>query len=374
MNAVTNRTLSCAAVLRLAVCGLVAVPVMASAAPPPEVAEIDGAISAAVEAFYRSRDGRPIWFTQNSGNAATQLLTLLATADADGIDENKFEPGSLLVALRAALKGEDDEVQRAELAFSQAFVSYAWELQRDPKVGVIYVDADLKPSRSDAAKLLAAAAEAPSLDDYVRQLGWMNAIYGQLRQVVIRNTDMSAQQRHLLSVNLQRARALPPVSGRYVLVNTANQRLYMYDRGSVVDEMRVVVGKANAQTPLMNAYIRFALLNPYWNVPSDLTARLAPKVRRLGTAYLKQQRYQVVSDFGPKPRIIDPATINWDDVAAGELRIQMRQLPGVANSMGRIKFMFPNSQGVWLHDTPTMELFGRPIRLQSAGCIRLEDA
>lgn len=74
--------------------------------------------------------------------------------------------------------------------------------------------------------------------------------------------------------------------------------------------MKVVAGRANAQTPLMNAYIRFAVLNPYWNVPSDLTARLAPNVLERGMSYLDQQGYQVVADFSDRPRILDPNTID----------------------------------------------------------------
>ena len=81
-----------------------------------------------------------------------------------------------------------------------------------------------------------------------------------------------------------------------------------------------------------------------------------------------------MSDFSPNPTIIDAGKVDWKAVAAGKIAVQLRQLPGPSNSMGRVKFMFPNSQGVWLHDTPSRELFANAARLESAGCVRLEDA
>jgi murein L,D-transpeptidase YcbB/YkuD len=149
----------------------------------------------------------------------------------------------------------------------------------------------------------------------------------------------------------------------------------MYENGEVVDSMRVVVGKPIYPTPMMAAYIRFANLNPYWYVPPDLAAeRIAPNVVKLGLPYLQRQGYEVVSDFVEHPDIIDPTTIDWQAVADGKQKVLIRQLPGPHNSMGRIKFMFPNSEGVYLHDNPERELFEQAARLYSGGCVRLEAA
>ena len=125
----------------------------------------------------------------------------------------------------------------------------------------------------------------------------------------------------------------------------------------------------------MTAYVRFASLNPYWFVPPDLAAeRIAPKVVKQGLGYLNDLGYQVLSDWAPNAQIIDPKTIDWKAVAAGKAEVLMRQLPGPHNSMGRMKFMFPNEAGVYLHDNPERELFKEAARLYSGGCVRLEDA
>ncbi len=315
-----------------------------------------------------------MWFGAASGDARGQLLRLINTAKVDGLNAEDFEIAVLLGAVRQAESGDPAAVKRAETLFSRIFVTYARALQRDPKVGIIYVDSDLKPAPTPPIMLLEQAAAASSLADYVRNLGWMNPIYRQLREALVQRDAADIRGTHQLALNLERARALPGPSERYVLVNTADQRLTMYERGKPVGQMKIVVGRTDAQTPLMNAYIRFAVMNPYWNVPADLTAKLAPKILKRGKAYLNEQGYQVVSSFDDGARVLDPAAIDWKAVASGKLAVPMRQKPGPANSMGKIKYMFPNTQGVWLHDTPSREHFAKDVRLVSSGCVRLQDA
>ena len=90
---------------------------------------------------------------------------------------------------------------------------------------------------------------------------------------------------------------------------------------------------------------------------ADISARkLAPKVLKEGRAYLNRQGYQVLSSWGENAKVIDPMTIDWKAVVAGKAYVRMRQKPGPANSMGKMKFMFPNKQGIWLHDTPEKDV------------------
>ena len=94
-----------------------------------------------------------------------------------------------------------------------------------------------------------------------------------------------------MRINLERVRDLPAGKGRYIVVNAAAQRLFMYENGEAVDSMRVVVGKPVYPTPMMSAYVRFASLNPYWFVPPDLAAeRIAPNVLKQGASYLDRLR------------------------------------------------------------------------------------
>jgi len=325
--------------------------------------------------FYRLRNNAPLWLSPGAGDSAQQLISLLSSANLDGLYPDKYHVADLQKAIDAARDGKKKAVEKAEQELSDAFVSYVGDLVRDPNIGIIYVDPQLRPKPPSPLAALLNAAAAPSLGDYVRNLGWMHPYYAELRHALANHQYADEHQRQLLTLNLERARALPAGKHRYVVVNAAQQRLYMFEDGRVVDSMVVVVGKPKYPTPLITAYIRFASLNPYWFVPPDLAAeRIAPNVLKRGLRYLDNLGYQVLSDWDENPTIIDPKTIDWKAVADGKVEVRIRQLPGPHNSMGRMKFMFPNEAGVYLHDNPERELFTEASRLYSGGCVRLEDA
>lgn len=181
----------------------------------------------------------------------------------------------------------------------------------------------------------------------------------------------------LAMINLERARRLPGPSepGRYVLVDAGGARLYMYDDGKLQDSMKVIVGKSASATPMMAGLIRYASINPYWNVPTDLAQTLiAPRVLAEGLGHVKAERYQILDGWAHDAAVVDPAAVDWAAVASGKQEIRVRQLPGRGNSMGEIKFMMPNDYGIYLHDTPDKALFKSDDRWLSNGCIRVENA
>ena len=166
-----------------------------------------------------------------------------------------------------------------------------------------------------------------------------------------------------------------PERGRYVLVDAASARLFMIEDGRVRDTMRVIVGKPAAATPALRSTLHYATLNPYWHVPVDLAQTLiAPRVLKDGAAYLAEKGYEVVSNFGANAQALPADSVDWAAVAAGKAKVHVRQRPGPANSMGQMKFDLPQSDGIYLHDTPKKELFAQADRNLSNGCVRLEDA
>jgi len=204
----------------------------------------------------------------------------------------------------------------------------------------------------------------------------MNPLYLALRQswTMARAKDPNAAITALLRNNMERARALPPDLGqRYILVNPAAEHLWMYANGKPQDDMRVVVGKLTEPTPSLIGLIRYALFNPYWNVPPDLVRdKIAPKVLEHGLGYFADQHFQALDGFKPNAAVLDPARIDWKAVASGAQTLRVRQLPGTHNMMGTVKFMLPNPLGIYLHDTPMRGLFGDASRTDSAGCVRLQ--
>jgi murein L,D-transpeptidase YcbB/YkuD len=332
---------------------------------------------AAIAQFYDARDGAPMWLDGGQQDAAFRLLDLLATSQVDGVDSRQFNLRALHRAVRRAA-GDRNAAMRTDRMLSEAFVRYVSAVRAvGPSNEWTIVDREAVPRAPQASALLRQAAAMGSLTSFIDTMPWMHENYAGLRRALIdaeRTRDSLTASK--LRLNLDRVRMLPaPGPQRYVMVNSAAQRLYMYENGKVVDWMRVVVGKPAQPTPMMAAMIRYTAVNPYWNLPSDLVAeRIAPNVVKLGLPYLRDKGYVVLSDWSDQATRVDPSTIDWKAVLAGRTEIRMRQNPGPANAMGRMKFMFPNKAGVYLHDTPNKELLDEPGRLLSAGCVRLEDA
>lgn len=179
-----------------------------------------------------------------------------------------------------------------------------------------------------------------------------------------------------IPIDLPEERDAPiPVMGRLILVDAASAKLFMIEDGTVVDSMRVIVGKPSAATPMLQSRISYATVNPYWHVPVDLARTLiAPNVLEKGSSYLDERGYEVVSRFAEDAEVLSAEAVDWQAVADGREEVYVRQRPGPANSMGRIKFGFPNGDGIFLHDTPRKALFEEEDRSLSNGCVRLEDA
>jgi murein L,D-transpeptidase YcbB/YkuD len=157
-----------------------------------------------------------------------------------------------------------------------------------------------------------------------------------------------------IAANLERYRWMPRDLGtRYILVNVPQFYLHAFDSGQKVLDMKVIVGQEYQEkaTPVFSDSMEFVVFRPYWNVtPGIAEKEIFPK-EASNPGYLAANNMEVYNDHG---------------------RRAVRQLPGPKNSLGLVKFMFPNDFNIYLHDTPNDELFKKDIRAFSHGCIRLE--
>ena len=153
---------------------------------------------------------------------------------------------------------------------------------------MIYESAALAPVVPTARAALEAAAAAASLEHYVAEMRWMHPLYAPMREAM-EDPRFSESQRRQIWTNLARIRAIPAMpQGRHILVDAASARLWMYEDGRPVDSMKVVVGKPELQTPMMAGFVRYAILNPYWNMPDDLVRNnIAANVLDQGVGYLQ---------------------------------------------------------------------------------------
>ena len=176
-----------------------------------------------------------------------------------------------------------------------------------------------------------------------------------------------------IRLNLERARWLPQdFSDRYVLVNIAGYSAGFYENETLKDKTKIVVGKYHQQTPVFSGSMSYAVINPYWNIPESIVREeIAPKMRE-DKNYLASKNMEVVDGWDEEPSVIDADKIDWDDLPT-TLDFRVRQKPGPTNSLGHIKFMFPNEYNVYLHDSPAESLFNETKRAFSHGCIRLAE-
>jgi murein L,D-transpeptidase YcbB/YkuD len=152
----------------------------------------------------------------------------------------------------------------------------------------------------------------------------------------------------------------------FLLVDIAGFKLHLYRNRKQIWTTRVQVGKPYHATPVFKSTMKYLVLNPTWTIPPGiLKNETLPSVRE-DPDYLKNRNMSVITSSGD---VVDPSTIDWGE----PFRYLIRQEPGPGNALGRVKFIFPNEHHVYLHDTPSQELFNRSGRAFSHGCIRVQD-
>jgi murein L,D-transpeptidase YcbB/YkuD len=311
----------------------------AAAQAPRGTGDISSALRGAdidhreIRQFYQARGFRPLWVRDGElAPEAFRLLELIDSADLDGIDPRRLRPAKLEAALRRADDGSPRDLARAEVALSEAFANYVQATRRPIAPEIRYESEALAPVVPTKKAALDAAAAAPSLTRYFQSMAWMHPLYAQLREALA-NPGLDDDQDALLRINMERVRAIPAnPSNRYVLVDAASSRLWMYENGKIRDTMRVVVGKPDQQTPMMAGFIRHAITNPYWNVPPDLVqTKIAPAVLKEGVRHLKANRYEILSDWTPSAKVLSPASrapAARQDQFNGRCQVHVSQRPG----------------------------------------------
>lgn len=154
---------------------------------------------------------------------------------------------------------------------------------------------------------------------------------------------------------------------RYIRVNIPEFSLYFVDSNTVKSKHRVVVGAYKTQTPEFQATMRRMVTNPFWHVPYSISSTEILYGARKDSAYFNKRGYKIFKS-GEQ---VDPKTVDWSSVRQGNFPYRVRQNGGGGNSLGRIKFLFPNVHSVFVHDTPSKRLFANDVRAYSHGCVRL---
>jgi murein L,D-transpeptidase YcbB/YkuD len=173
-----------------------------------------------------------------------------------------------------------------------------------------------------------------------------------------------------IRVNLERARwILHALKGRFVLVDIAGFNVYLFDDDRLLWSARVQVGKPYRKTPVFRDEISYLEFNPTWTIPPTILNRdILPAVKK-NPRYLQERNIRLLDQKG---KTVDSGTMDWSLYPNRPFPYTLRQDPGPDNALGQVKFMFPNSHMVYLHDTPSKSLFAKTSRTSSSGCIRVE--
>jgi len=316
-----------------------------------------------------------IWFRSGAADpAVNQLVAILKRAPFDGLATGPQLAAQVETSVAQAQSGNPQDVANAERVLSSAWVAYVQQVKR-PTTGMIYAYPVLQPRGSQPELILLTAAGAPSLSAYLAQVSNVNPIYSQLRDTAWTEAQASGNLTPdpRLLANLDRVRSIP-ATGRFLVVDAGTSMLTLYENGAPIDSMKVITGTSELPTPLIASYMYYITYNPYWHAPDHLVRKtIAPNVLKLGLNYFKSHGYDVIEDWS-SDKVVDPKSIDWKAAASGSLHLKIRQDPGPLNSMGILKFPFPNPEDIYLHDTPDHSKFAFTNRNLSNGCVRVEDA
>ncbi len=351
----------------------------------------------AIAAFYAGRAYAPLWVSENGlTDAARSALKQLRRASDDGLSMSAF---ALPRDLGSGL--DPDAIAEAETTVASAVVAYA-EQATGSRVVPSHVSPLIfaRPSVVDPGIALAETAfardPAQRLADFNPPQQGYRALRDELKRldapgvaqrrpralsadldpdplldlqdegaprrikralnahiypasVSPASTGATARQRAAILANMEMWRWEPRDMGeRRIEVNLADFSLAVLDGDRVIHQARVIVGKPETPTPIFSNVMRYVLINPSWQVPDSIIKK--EMMSKLGA--LSRRGYEVKSVDG---------------------RLTVRQLPGDDNALGRFAFMFPNDHAIYLHDTPSKELFDEEVRAFSHGCIRVED-
>jgi murein L,D-transpeptidase YcbB/YkuD len=173
-----------------------------------------------------------------------------------------------------------------------------------------------------------------------------------------------------IKINMERARWLPEkIEGDHLFINIPGFKMYVNHDEKTEWACNVVVGNDSNNTVVFSDSLEYIVFSPYWVLPKSIIIKETIPAIIKNPQYLEEHQMEVVNEAG---EILDRSQISWQDLGEN-FPYTIRQKPGKDNSLGYVKFVFPNSHNIYLHDTPARDLFGETNRAFSHGCIRVAE-
>ncbi len=330
---------------------------------------------AALEDFYGTWSGEPLWITEMGFTARAQsALFEIAKADDWGLDAEAFA----LPAAGALPKDEDAQAQ-AEIALDLAILKYA-RFARGGRYDPSAISdlLDQAPPLRDPETVIAEIGMTSAPDAYLRSLHPSHEQFVRLREALLEardkekeDTKASATDIKRIVMNMERWRYMPEDLGPlYVWLNTPEFMLYVVKDGETVFRDKTLVGTIGYPTPIFSADMKTVVFNPDWVAPpSVLQDKLLPALRRKYFNILSANKLRV--SYQGKP--VDPTKIDWNRVNIHSFTFSQKS--GPKNVLGKAKFLYPNKHIVYMHDTLSyrQKVFKEKRRDIGYGCVRMQN-
>jgi murein L,D-transpeptidase YcbB/YkuD len=235
--------------------------------------------------------------------------------------------------------------------------TFCYKVAKEALIGHLYIDSATATNDSIFIERLKAFQLINGLKDDAVVGKWTG------RALAKSNRDRFYQA----ALSMEKWRWKKTVPSRYIRVNLPEFTLYFIDSNEVKRKHRVVVGAYATQTPEFHATMKRMITNPFWHVPYSISSTEILHAARKDSAYFEKRGYKIFQS-GEQ---VDPKAVDWSSVAQNNFPYRVRQNGGGGNSLGKIKFLFPNPHSVYVHDTPSKRLFYNDVRAYSHGCVRL---
>ncbi|MEO8100212.1 MAG: L,D-transpeptidase family protein [Acidobacteriota bacterium] len=340
-----------------------------AAAPEKERAEL--------ERFYQAATFAPVWMQGKSlSSLGEEAVLVLNAAGTRGLRPQDYTHGLEFFNIDSA-----EAAARMDVAVTRNLLRLASDVRFGRlNPGIYATQHDAEDRKAPLAEVLWGIAHDPGgievgfekLDPPFADYKRLVAALGHYQALAVSDPSKLAQVGQI-ERTMERWRWLPHAFHRSpILVNVPEAQLRaLDDSNNVALQMRVVVGQTKTPTPLFTADMTYVIFGPYWNVPSSILLKeIVPDIKK-DARYLSKNSYEVVDSAGkvvPAEEEVSGETLAG--LQSGKLRV--RQVPGGKNALGRVKFMFPNQNDVYLHDTPSQNTFTRIRRDVSHGCIRVQ--
>lgn len=194
---------------------------------------------------------------------------------------------------------------------------------------------------------------------------------GNINAETLKALNVPIQQRiSQIIINMERWRWIPKsFEADHIIVNIPEFKLKLFKDSQEVMNMKVIVGKEMNATPIFSDKMEYVVISPYWNIPPNiLREEIAPKIME-DPGYLERNDMEVITHKGA---VVSASSVDWSGAGTEGFGYIVRKRPGPNNDLGNVKFIFPNVDNIYLHDTPRDELFSQAKRGFSHGCVRVE--